>query len=221
MVNGSVGRAREVMPRLPREAERRAGEVGRKSYSELLAIKENARRSMLLHEDEATELPESKGTELSEGEGMEEREECEQRRKEDSVAAKRHYRKKIDDEDEKEEDGGGEGRRRAGPAEGGRRRWRAGLASGGRSRTRKDSPSTNTNTKPARNKMPANVSSAPPPPVPGSAQKRPRAGCRLGARCLGCPAPECGHCSCCLDKPSRGGANRLKQRCVERKCRDV
>ena len=130
-----VGRAPRVMPRLPREAEgdrevgRRAGEVGRRSYSELLAIKEDARRRMLLgkgtelHEGEATEVPEGEGAELSEGgTSSKEREDGEVKRK-DSVPAERHYRKNNEYEDEKEE-GGGEGRRRAGPAEVGRRRNR-------------------------------------------------------------------------------------------------
>jgi len=54
--------------------------------------------------------------------------------------------------------------------------------------------------------------------VPKSSGKK-RRNCLLGEDCLGCPAPECGECKHCLDKPSRGGRGTLKQKCILRKCR--
>jgi len=38
--------------------------------------------------------------------------------------------------------------------------------------------------------------------------------------CLGCLSPECEKCRNCLDKPKFGGSNRIKQKCVLRKCRN-
>ena len=43
--------------------------------------------------------------------------------------------------------------------------------------------------------------------------------CVYGDSCLGCVLPECGVCLHCLDKPSRGGPNKTKQKCIHRKCR--
>ena len=51
-----------------------------------------------------------------------------------------------------------------------------------------------------------------------SAVKKTR-NCKFGDFCQGCPTPECEICIFCLDRPSRGGKNRLKQKCLERKCR--
>ena len=51
-----------------------------------------------------------------------------------------------------------------------------------------------------------------------SAVKKTR-NCKFGDFCQGCPTPECEICIFCLDRPSRGGKNRLKQNCLERKCR--
>ena len=36
--------------------------------------------------------------------------------------------------------------------------------------------------------------------------------------CPACTAEDCGACRHCLDKPSRGGKGRLRQKCVKRKC---
>ena len=40
---------------------------------------------------------------------------------------------------------------------------------------------------------------------------------RCGA-CEGCTADECGTCKYCLDKPKRGGTNKLNRPCVHRRC---
>mmetsp|Transcript_34299 Transcript_34299/g.103369 ORF Transcript_34299/g.103369 Transcript_34299/m.103369 type:complete len:270 (-) Transcript_34299:15-824(-) len=37
-------------------------------------------------------------------------------------------------------------------------------------------------------------------------------------KCSGCLAQDCGACKYCLDNPKRGGAGKLKQACVLRKC---
>ena len=55
-------------------------------------------------------------------------------------------------------------------------------------------------------------------PTPSTLSKRRRCS-KFGEDCLGCAWPDCGECVHCLDKPSRGGLNRLKQRCVRRSCR--
>ena len=54
--------------------------------------------------------------------------------------------------------------------------------------------------------------------VPKSSGKK-RRRCRFGEDCLGRPAPECGDCKHCLDRPGRGGPGTLKQKCLLRKCR--
>jgi flagellar biosynthesis chaperone FliJ len=46
-----------------------------------------------------------------------------------------------------------------------------------------------------------------------------RRGCSVGPSCAGCAVAECGVCAPCLDKPARGGANRIRQKCVLRRCR--
>jgi len=46
----------------------------------------------------------------------------------------------------------------------------------------------------------------------GSKRKK---GCDL---CPGCLTPDCSLCKYCLDKPKFGGENRLRRRCVERRC---
>jgi len=43
--------------------------------------------------------------------------------------------------------------------------------------------------------------------------------CKFPGDCTGCSQPSCETCPPCMDKPSRGGPNRLKQKCVQRKCK--
>ena len=54
--------------------------------------------------------------------------------------------------------------------------------------------------------------------APGLALKKKKV-CKVGFGCLGCSTPECGECAPCLDRPSRGGGNTLRQRCKLRRCR--
>ncbi|KAJ8599435.1 hypothetical protein CTAYLR_007998 [Chrysophaeum taylorii] len=52
-----------------------------------------------------------------------------------------------------------------------------------------------------------------------SSSKKPRAARRQRCgSCAGCTADECGVCKFCLDRPKRGGENKLRQPCVRRTC---
>ena len=55
--------------------------------------------------------------------------------------------------------------------------------------------------------------------APGLVVKKKKKVCKVGFGCLGCSTPECGECAPCLDRPSRGGGNTLRQRCKLRRCR--
>jgi hypothetical protein len=39
--------------------------------------------------------------------------------------------------------------------------------------------------------------------------------------CKECLSPECQVCRNCMDKPKFGGKNKIKQKCVERTCRNI
>ena len=45
-----------------------------------------------------------------------------------------------------------------------------------------------------------------------------RTACR---KCDNCLREDCGECVNCLDKPKNGGLNRLRQKCLERRCEDM
>ena len=40
-------------------------------------------------------------------------------------------------------------------------------------------------------------------------------------KCDNCLRDECGVCVNCLDKPKNGGMGKIKQKCIERRCKDV
>jgi len=61
--------------------------------------------------------------------------------------------------------------------------------------------------KPAAGKPAAEIKKKP------SATRRVRCGI-----CTGCKGEECGICKFCLDKPSRGGENKLRRPCLNRRC---
>ena len=54
--------------------------------------------------------------------------------------------------------------------------------------------------------------------VTGSAVKKTRTCSKFGDSCMGCTTPECDVCIYCLDRPSRGGQLKLKQKCLKRRC---
>ena len=45
-----------------------------------------------------------------------------------------------------------------------------------------------------------------------------RSACRQCEKCL---REDCGECVNCMDKPKFGGLNKIKQRCMERRCEDM
>lgn len=53
---------------------------------------------------------------------------------------------------------------------------------------------------------------------PSPIKKKPAARRLRCGICQGCTAEECGVCRFCLDRPKRGGENRLRQPCVRRTC---